>query len=60
MNPGSILPCRNLDWVPLSSHESDFCQLRPLTRATDEVVAVRKGLAELAGYALPGPPGRNG
>ena len=53
MNPGCIVRCRNRDWVLLPSDESAVYHLRPLTGATDEVVAVHKQLAELVGYELP-------
>ncbi len=53
MNPGCIVRCRNRDWVLLPSERDDVYLLRPLTGATDEVVAVHKGLADLVGYDLP-------
>ena len=45
MNPGSIVTCRNRDWVLLPSEDPIILLHRPLTGATDEVVAVHKGLA---------------
>jgi superfamily II DNA or RNA helicase len=53
MNPGSIVRCRNRDWVLLPSDSPDVFLLRPLTGATDEVVAVHKQLTDLIGYTLP-------
>jgi superfamily II DNA or RNA helicase len=53
MNPGCIVRCRNRDWVLLPSDDSEVYRLRPLTGATDEVVAVHKRLAELVGFDLP-------
>lgn len=53
MNPGSIVRCRNRDWVLLPSDSPDSYLLRPLTGATDEIIAVHKGLADLVGYDLP-------
>ena len=53
MNPGCIVRCRNRDWVLLPSDDAEVYLLRPLTGATDEVVAVHKQLAELVGYELP-------
>ncbi len=53
MNPGSIVRCRNREWVLLPSDQPDIHLLRPLTGATDEVVAIHKGLTDLIGYALP-------
>src|SRR6266705_7220613 len=51
--PGSIVRCRNLDWVLLPSDPPDVHLLRPLTGATDEVIAVHKQLTDLIGYDLP-------
>lgn len=53
MSPGSIVTCRNRDWVLLPSDQDDLLLLRPLTGATDEVVAVHKRLTELIGYSMP-------
>jgi hypothetical protein len=53
MNPGSIVTCRNRDWVLLPNEDPNILLLRPLTGATDEVVAVHKGPADLIGYSLP-------
>ena len=40
MNPGSIVQCRSREWVLLPSDQPDLLLLRPLTGATDEVVAL--------------------
>ena len=48
MNPGCIVRCRNRDWVLVPGEQSDVHLLRPLTGATDEVVAVHKRLADLS------------
>jgi superfamily II DNA or RNA helicase len=53
MNPGSIVRCRNRDWVLLPSDHDDVYLLRPLTGATDDVVAVHRQLTNLVGYDLP-------
>jgi len=53
MNPGSIVRCRNRDWVLLPSDHDEVYLLRPLTGATDEVVAVHKQLTDIVGYSLP-------
>lgn len=53
LSPGAIVRCRNRDWVLLPSDSPDIHLLRPLTGATDEVVAVHRQLADLIGYALP-------
>lgn len=53
MTPGNIVRCRNRDWVLLPGDRSDVFLLRPLTGATDEVVAIHKGLAKLIGQSLP-------
>jgi len=52
MNPGTIVRCRNRDWVLLPS-EDDVFLLRPLAGGTEEVVAVHRQLANLIGYELP-------
>ncbi|MBY0523559.1 MAG: DEAD/DEAH box helicase [Gemmataceae bacterium] len=53
MNPGSIVRCRNRDWVLLPSDQSDVYRLRPLTGSTDAVVAVHKQLTNILGLSLP-------
>src|SRR5579885_623976 len=53
MNPGSIVRCRNRDWVLLPNNRDDLYLLRPLAGATDEVCVVQKRLADLVGYDLP-------
>lgn len=52
MNPGSIVRCRNRDWVLLPSDHPEVHLLRPLTGATDEHIAVHKRLADLICYDL--------
>jgi SNF2 family DNA or RNA helicase len=47
MNPGSIVRCRNRDWVLLPSSRTDVYSLRPLTGAADEVVQIHKALSDL-------------
>jgi len=53
MNPGSIVRCRNRDWVLLPSDQLEVWLLRPLTGASEEVVAVHRQLSDLLGYTLP-------
>ncbi|MCS7057104.1 MAG: DEAD/DEAH box helicase [Thermoflexales bacterium] len=53
MNPGTIVRCRGRDWVLLPGDQEEVALLRPLTGATDEVVAVHKQLANLIGSTLP-------
>ncbi len=53
MDPGCIVRCRNRDWVLLPGEDAEVHHLRPLTGATDEVVAIDRRLAELASYDLP-------
>lgn len=53
MTPGSIVQCRNREWVLLPSDQETLLLLRPLTGATDEVVALHKGLTDLIGYSFP-------
>ncbi len=52
MNPGSIVRCRNREWVLLPSDQPEVHLLRPLTGATDEFIAVHKRLADLISYDL--------
>lgn len=52
MNPGTIVRCRNRDWVLLPSDQPELHLLRPLTGATDEFVAVHKRLADLISHSL--------
>jgi superfamily II DNA or RNA helicase len=53
MNPGSIVRCRNRDWVLLPSDDSELYLLRPLTGLTDDTVAIHRRLADLVSYSLP-------
>jgi hypothetical protein len=53
MNPGSIVHCRNRDWVLLPADDPEVYVLRPLAGATDEIVVLHKGLANLVDYDLP-------
>jgi superfamily II DNA or RNA helicase len=53
MIPGSIVQCRNREWVLLPSDQDNLFLLRPLTGATEEVVAVHKQLSDLVGYSFP-------
>jgi len=53
MNPGSIVRCRNREWVLLPAETDDVFVLRPLTGTTDDVVKVHRALTNLVGYDLP-------
>lgn len=53
MNPGSIVRCRNRDWVLIPGDNEDIYLLRPLTGTSDQVVAIHKSLSDLIGYTLP-------
>ncbi len=53
MNPGTIVRCRNRDWVLLPSENEDFYALRPLAGTADEVTLVHRELSNLIGYSLP-------
>ncbi len=53
MNPGSIVRCRNRDWILLPAETDEVWVLRPLTGTGDDVVKIHKGLANLVGYDLP-------
>jgi SNF2 domain-containing protein len=52
VTPGSIVCCRNRDWVLLST-SPDVHLLRPLTGSTDDIVALHRQLTDLIGYDLP-------
>lgn len=53
MNPGAIVRCRNRDWVLLPGDDPEVHQLRPLTGAADDLVAVHRQLSDLIGSELP-------
>lgn len=53
MNPGSIVRCRNREWVLLPADTDEVFVLRPLTGTTNDIVKVHKYLANLVGYDLP-------
>lgn len=53
LSPGSIVKCRNREWVLLPGEDETVHRLRPLTGATDEVVALHRALTDLIGYDLP-------
>ena len=53
MTPGSIVRCRNRDWVLLPSEQPDVLLLRPLTGMLDDVVALKKDLTDFVDYDLP-------
>jgi hypothetical protein len=50
MNPGSIVRCRNREWVLLPAETDEVFALWPLTGTTDDVVHVHRGLMNLVGY----------
>jgi superfamily II DNA or RNA helicase len=52
MNPGTIVRCRNRDWVLLPGDDQVY-RLRPLAGTSDDVVVVHRELANLIGYELP-------
>ncbi len=52
MKPGSIVRCRNREWVLLPSDSDETHLLRPLTGALDDVVAIHRHLSDLIGYTL--------
>ncbi|GIV18247.1 MAG: helicase [Armatimonadota bacterium] len=53
MTPGTIVRLRGRDWVLLPNTDETLILLRPLTGATEEVVAVHRELTNLIGYELP-------
>ncbi|MCR4440428.1 MAG: hypothetical protein QHJ34_14885 [bacterium] len=52
MNPGTIVRCRNRDWVLLPS-DGEVIRLRPLAGATEEVVAIHRALSNEVASAIP-------
>ncbi len=53
MNPGSIVRCRNRDWVLLPGTDDTVYLLRSLTGTGDQVVAIHKELSKQIGYSIP-------
>jgi superfamily II DNA or RNA helicase len=53
MKPGTIVRCRERDWVLLPSDNNDVYLLRPLAGTTDETVAVHRVLSQILGFRLP-------
>jgi len=53
MNVGTIVKCRNREWVLLPSDNPEVYLLRPLAGSPDEVVAIHKQLTDLIGYDIP-------
>ena len=53
MQPGNVVKFRDRDWVLLPGNANDIFLLRPLTGATEEVVAVHKTLANFVRYTFP-------
>ncbi|HXF42577.1 MAG TPA: helicase-related protein [Pyrinomonadaceae bacterium] len=55
MKPGSIVRCRNREWVLLPY--SDSCRknyrLRPLTGTVDDAIEVNREISKLVGYVIP-------
>lgn len=51
--PGSIVRCRERDWVLMPSRDQNVHLLRPLAGGDEDIVAIRKELSELIGYSLP-------
>ncbi len=53
MQPGNIVRFRDRDWVLLPGDDDNVYRLRPLTGATDKVMAVHKALTNLIEHDLP-------
>ena len=53
MHPGSIVRCRNREWVVMPADTDEFIVLRPLTGTPDDVVHIHRKLMNLVGGALP-------
>lgn len=51
LTPGTIVRCRNRDWVLLPSEEREFL-LRPLSGDIEEAIRINKELSTLIGYTL--------
>jgi superfamily II DNA or RNA helicase len=51
MTPGTIVRCRNRDWILLPGNDEVYL-LRPLAGGTDDVVAVHRELSTLVSYDL--------
>ncbi len=51
ITPGTIVRCRNRDWVLLPSEGEEFL-LRPLSGDIEEAVRIHKKLSDLVGYTL--------
>lgn len=47
LNPGSIVRCRNRDWILLPSPNPSLYRLRPLTGSEKEIVSIHHALANL-------------
>lgn len=55
--PGSIVTCRNRQWVVLPAESSDIIRLRPLSGNEDQICGIYRplGLEEIAGAQFPLP-----
>ncbi|QUW01736.1 DEAD/DEAH box helicase [Chloracidobacterium sp. MS 40/45] len=53
MHPGSIVRCRNREWVVMPADTDEVIVLRPLTGTPDDVVHIHRKLMNLVGGALP-------
>lgn len=51
--PGTIVRCRQREWVLLPSDSEEVWVLRPLTGTEEDVVKVHKSLSQTIGYDLP-------
>jgi superfamily II DNA or RNA helicase len=59
---GSVVRCRNREWVVLPSSDDDVYQLRPLAGSEEEIIGIHTGLVNLgldpiesASFPLPNP-----
>ncbi len=53
MQPGTIVQVRNRYWVLLPHEDDALYLLRPLTGATDDAIALHRGITDLLAYTLP-------
>jgi superfamily II DNA or RNA helicase len=53
MQPGSIVRCRNREWVVLPADSEEIVVLRPLTGTPEDAVCIHRHLMNLVGGTLP-------
>ncbi|GIV55421.1 MAG: helicase [Candidatus Kapaibacterium sp.] len=53
MQPGTVVRCRNRDWILLPSDDDRLALLRPLTGTEEDAVGIIKDLARTIAYSIP-------